>query len=119
MKRTACLLLLTVLPIGAWADCTIPPSPTRIPNGANATRDAMVSAKRVVDKFQADMTAFLTCIKTEHEEQLAKEGSSMSDATKKRLITRFEQRHDTAYDEAQNVAAKFNAELAAFRAANP
>lgn len=119
MKRTACLLLLTVLPAMAIADCVLPPSPTRIPTGANATRDAMVNAKRVVDKFQEDMTAFLACIKTEHEEQLAKEGSDMSDAQKRRFVQRYEQRNDAAVDEATNVAAKFNEELRAFRAANP
>ena len=38
MKKLACLVLLTALSAPAWADCTYPKQPGKMPDGKTATR---------------------------------------------------------------------------------
>ncbi len=70
MKKFACLLVMAALSSPAWADCNYPKKPGRMPDGNTATRDEMVAAQRVVKQYQADITAYLECIKAEHQAAL-------------------------------------------------
>ena len=70
MKKLSCLLLLAVMSSPAWADCTYPKKPGKMPDGKTATRDEMVATQKVVKQYQADMTSYLECLKAEHRPRL-------------------------------------------------
>ncbi len=111
MKKVACLAVLaTILPVAAWADCTYPKPPAKAPDGNRATRAEMVAAKKVNDTYQADISAYLQCLKTDHQDWLAKNASA-SDAKKKSTEENWAKKNDAAFDEAQEVANLFNAQL--------
>jgi hypothetical protein len=108
MKKTVCLAALAaLLPVVAWADCVYPKQPTKTPDGNRATRAEMLAAKKVFEKYQEDITAFLTCLKAEHEADMAANATA-SDADKKKMVKRWQDRNDAAVDEAENVAKRFN-----------
>jgi len=116
MKKTACLaVLVAILPAAAWADCVYPKQPTKTPDGNRAARAEMIAAKKVFDKYQADITAYLSCLKSEHEAAM-NANATASDADKKKMQERWEKRNDAAVDEAQAVADRFNEQLRACKA---
>ena len=117
MKKLSCLVILAAsMSSVAWADCTYPRAPGKMPDGSSATRDEMVAAKKLVDQYNADMTTYLACIKTEHDDALAKQGSTLSEEQKQQMSARYTQKNDAAVDELQEVAGRFNEQLRAFRA---
>jgi len=116
MKKLSCLLALAMVTSPAWADCSYPKKPAKFPDGKSATRDEMVGAQKVVKTYQSDMSAYLTCIKTEHDAALAKDAATLTDAQKQQMNSRFTQKNDAAVDEEQEVADRFNEQLRAFNA---
>jgi opacity protein-like surface antigen len=111
MKRVACLAVLAaILPAAAFADCVYPKQPSRPPDGNRAARAEMVAAKKIFDKYQADITSYLSCLKGEHEAAMASNPSA-SEAEKKKMTERWEKKNDAAVDEAQAVADRFNEQL--------
>ena len=111
MKKVACLAVLAaLLPAAAWADCVYPKQPSKTPDGNRAPRADMIAAKKVFDKYQTDITAYLSCLKAEHETAMAANATA-SEADKKKMEERWEKRNDAAVDEAQQVADRFNEQL--------
>ena len=120
MKKTSFLVVLAaMLPVAAWADCTYPKKPAKAPDGARATRDEMVAARKVQNQYQSDVTAYLKCLKDDHEATLAKVDPALKNAEdeKKKLTQRWEKKNDAAVDEAQDVADRFNEQLSAYNKA--
>lgn|SRR5690606_1388875 len=115
MKKLSLLLVLSVLSSPAWADCSYPKQPGKIPDGKSATRDEMVATQKVVKQYQADMTTYLECIKSEHQAALDKD-ATLSDKQKKTMTDRYTQKNDAAVDEAHEVAGRFNEQLRVFKA---
>jgi wobble nucleotide-excising tRNase len=118
MKKLSCLLVLAMMTSPAWADCTYPKAPSKFPNGKTATRDEMVAAQKVNKAYQAEVTSYLECIKAEHEASLAKEGANLTDKQKEQMTARYIKKNDDAVDRAQEVANRYNEQLAAFNAKN-
>jgi hypothetical protein len=116
MKKMSCLLVLALLSSTAWAECTYPRAPGKIPDGNIATREEMVAAKKLVDKYNTDMTAYLDCLKTEHDAAVAKSDASLTEEQKQQMAARMIQKNDAAMDELQDVAGRFNEQLRAFKA---
>jgi len=116
MKKLSCLVLLAALVSSpAWADCTYPKKPGKMPDGKSATRDEMVATQKVVKQYQSDMTTYLECLKAEHQASLAKDADTLSDKQKKTMTDRYTQKNDAAVDEAHDVANRFNEQLRVFR----
>lgn len=115
MKKLSCLLVLAAMTSPAWADCSYPKAPARMPDGNSATRDEMVATQKLVKQYQTDMTTYLDCIKAEHQTALGKD-ASMSDDQKQSLTARYTQKNDAAVDEAHDVANRFNEQLRVFKA---
>jgi hypothetical protein len=117
MKKVACLaVLIAIVPAAAWADCVYPKKPARAPDGARAPRAEMITAKKAVDQYQADVNAYLSCLKSEHEAAMANLPAGTSDDDKKKMVARWEKKNDAAVDEAQEVADSFNEQLRACKA---
>ena len=111
----------------AYAACTYPKSPDKIPDGNSATLEEMLAAKKQVDVYRkeiegdTDSPGYLGCIKKEYEDVLAKDAaadakSKMTDAQKKDLEKREVQKNNAAVDELQQVANRLNEQIRLFKA---
>jgi len=89
----------SVLPIAVlWAaavvpalGCDRPSAPTSIPDGASASKEDMLAAKKAVDAFKSGMEEYLACEKS----------TAKIDAAQKELV---------------KVADRFNVQVRAFKA---
>ena len=115
-KALYSVLLAASLSTAAFADCTYPRAPTKMPDGTSATRDDMIAGKKQVEQYNADMTTYLNCIKTEHDAALAKQAASATEEQKQQMAAMYTQKNDAAVDELQGVAARFNEQLRAYKA---
>ncbi|HEY9183384.1 MAG TPA: hypothetical protein VIQ99_09300, partial [Gammaproteobacteria bacterium] len=87
------------------------PAPVAIPDGKTSTMDQMLAGQAEVKAYQAAMTEFLACIDAE----TAAQGETAPEEFKSLMIAR----HNAAVAEMEGVAAAFNDQIKAYRAANP
>lgn len=118
-KALGLLILAASLSTAAYADCTYPRKPAKLPDGNTATRDEMVAANKLVKQYNADMTAYLDCIKVDYDGSAAKLPGNATEDQKKQLAEMYARKNDAAVDELQGVAAQFNEQLRVFKAKNP
>jgi hypothetical protein len=93
MKKLVCLSILGAAFMAPAYACNQPQSPAAIPDGKSASMDQMIATKRDVDQYKKEMETYLGCLK---------------DTPKA----------DSAQAELVRVAARFNAEVRAYKAAN-
>jgi hypothetical protein len=93
--------LVTSLP--AFADCTLPPPPSKIPNGATASEQEMIAAMNTLKEYNGDVSAYLKCL--DYEVKQNRMAASVRDA-----------KNDSAVSELQSVADKFNQQVRTFKA---
>lgn len=106
-----CLLLAGAGVYGvAAAACENPPAVV-IPDGKTSTMQQMLAAQAEVKAYQAAMNEFLACIDSE----LEAEGELAPEEFKSLMVSR----HNVAVAEMEGVAAAFNDQIKAYRAANP
>ena len=101
----------------AHAACTYPIAPGKFPDGSVATRDEIKTAKDTVVKYDADMNTYLVCIRGEYEKKVA----AQADATpeqKAEMERMHTQKEDAALAEVQDVVARFNEQLKAWKEKN-
>jgi len=101
----------------AHAACSYPIAPGKFPDGTVATRDEIKVAKDSVVKYDADMNAYLVCIRKEYDTKVA----AQADATpeqKADLVRMHTQKEDAALAEVQDVVARFNEQLRAWKDKN-
>jgi hypothetical protein len=101
----------------AYAACDYPIAPGKFPDGTQATKDEMITAKHAVEKYNTDIDAYLTCIQSEYDAKVA----SLPDATadqKAEMLKVQDQKHNAAVEEVTAVAARFNEQLRAWKAKN-
>ena len=99
------------------AACNYPIAPGKFPDGSVASRDEMKSAKDLVVKYDADMNSYLVCIRGEYEAKLAAQADATPDQ-KQELERMHSQKEDAALAEVQDVVARFNEQLKAWKAKN-
>ena len=119
MKHVFNALLLVGALAGAqaYAACDYPIAPGKFPDGAQATKEEMLTAKHAVEKYNSDIEAYLGCIKSEFDAKVA----AQTDATpeQKAEMERVQsQKHNAAVEEVTAVAARFNEQLRAWKAKN-
>lgn len=120
MKKffSAALLLGGALAVlQAQAACNYPIAPGKFPDGSVATRDEIKAAKDVVVKYDADMNAYLVCIRGEYETKLAAQ-TNVTAEQKAEMERLHSQKEDAALAEVQDVVARFNEQLKAWKAKN-
>ena len=108
---TSCVLTALACGYCFTAAACEAPSPVTMPDGSKATRDEMLAAQAKVKEYQAAMNEFVACIDSEGDA-----AGEQAPAEFKSLIV---ERHNAAVTEMEGVAAAFNEQLRAFRAANP
>jgi hypothetical protein len=103
------------------AACTYPRSPDAPPDGATATKDAMIAAKHDFDRYNGEMNAYLDCIKLEMDSAVPKDTSKLSPDEKKKADEHEKvlvQKNNAAVDELQANVGRFNEQLKIFKAKN-
>lgn len=102
----------------AYGACTYPQPPQRIPDGNTATLEEMQEAGKAVRQYNADINAYVDCLKLEHDQSVAKNSAQLTDEQKKEMERMQVQKHNAAIDELESVAARFNEQVKVFKAKN-
>jgi len=108
---TPCLVAAAAMGLATASLACEQPAAVTVPDGKTSTFEQMIEGQRVVRAYQAAMDQFLACLKTELDAQ----GEQAPDEF--RLL--MDSRHNAALSEMEGVAAAFNEQLRAYRAANP
>jgi hypothetical protein len=117
MKQFLSALILGCGLVAAQANaaCDYPIAPGKFPDGSQATKDEMLTAKKSVLKYNADMEAYLSCIKSEFDTKVG----SMTKITpdQKAEMERVQgQKESAAVEEVTSVTERFNEQLRAWKA---
>ncbi len=116
LLAAAAVLALGIAVGPAYAACSYPKAPEKIPDGNSATLQEMIAAKQSVKDYDEQINAYTSCLKLEYEAELAKSGPTLTDAQKKELDKRQAQKQNAAVDEDQQVAARMNEQIRIFKA---
>jgi len=100
----------------AYADCTYPQAPSHLPDGSTATLAEMLAGQKVVQSYNEQMTAYLSCIKLERDSRVAQAGANLTKQQKQELEAIEIQKNNAAVDQLHSVADQFNAQVRIFKA---
>jgi hypothetical protein len=107
MKRPkrilAALAVAYAASVPAYADCVLPPAPSKIPDGTTANEQEMVTAMQTLKQYNGDVDTYLKCLEFEAKQNRL----SKSDE---------ERRHNEAVDAMTRIANKFNEQVRTFKA---
>jgi hypothetical protein len=87
------------------------PSMVAVPDGATTTMDELLAAQTSVKNYMAQMEIYLACL----NEELETAGDDAPAEFKSLMVNR----HNSAVTEMETVAAAFNEQVQAYRAAHP
>ena len=119
MKALYSIALIGALAAGnAYAACTYPNPPAKLPDGATATRDEMLAGKKLVTEFDNAIGEYNTCLQKEADEAVAKlTGEDKEKEAKKAEIQKMaDQKHNAAVEADEQIATRFNEQLRAYNA---
>jgi len=108
---TSCLVAAVAIGCASVSIACENPAAVSVPDGKTATREQMLAGQAQIRAYQTAMNDFLACLDSE----LAAEGERALEEFKSLMVLR----HNAAVAEMEGVAAAFNEQLRAFRAANP
>lgn len=100
----------------AYADCTYPPAPTKLPDGASATLEEMVAGQKAVKEYDKAIKDYVDCIDKELDDKIAKAGDKLKPEQKLDMQKVEAQKHNAAIDQLQNVADRFNEQVKVYKA---
>jgi hypothetical protein len=117
MKALYSIALIAALAGGnAYAACTYPNPPDKLPDGATATRDDMLAGKKAVTEFDKAIGEYNTCLQKETDEAVAKLSADdkQRDSKKADIQKMADQKHNAAVEADEQVATRFNEQLRAY-----
>jgi uncharacterized protein YfkK (UPF0435 family) len=114
MTRFTLALTLLAAAAAAEAACIYPRAPDQLPDGAKATYEEMVAGQKAVQQFNADITAYNTCL--DMEMQALESSGEYDDNRLAELRAMQAKKNNAAVDEVQAVADRFNEQLRIFKA---
>jgi hypothetical protein len=121
---TATVLIMGLAANAAYADCSYPAPPAKLPDGNTATLEEMVAGQKTVKEYDKAINAYIACIQLERSDkvqQAAKSGEKPTAEQKKAMddLERMEvQKHNAAVDQLQSVADRFNEQVKVYKAKN-
>jgi len=120
MKALSSVLILAALTAGhAYANCTYPKAPEKIPDGATATLAEMVDAQKAVKAYNDQIKAYTDCLKLEHDQEMAKAASNKTPKDQMDELDKVAvQKNNAAVDEAQAITDRFNEQVRIFKSKN-
>jgi hypothetical protein len=114
---TALILAGGLAAAQANAACTYPTPPGKFPDGSVATKEEMLAAKKQVVQYNTEMDAYLGCIKSEFDAQVAANPDAKQDQ-KDKMARDQDEKHNAAVKEVTDVTDRFNEQLRAWKAKN-
>jgi len=108
---TSCCLTAIASCFAVTATACDNPAMVTIPDGKTSTMDKLLEAQANVKTYMAEMEEYLACL----NEELETAGDEAPAEFKSLMVTR----HNTAVSEMESVAAAFNVQVQAYKAANP
>jgi len=105
MKASSILAALAVagmVSVPAYANCHMPPAPSKIPAGATASKQQMVTAMQTIREYNHDVKTYLKCLDFEVRQNQMSADDQVS-------------LHNAAVNQLQRIAAKFNKQVVIFK----
>ncbi|HKT73413.1 MAG TPA: hypothetical protein VJQ47_11020 [Steroidobacteraceae bacterium] len=118
MKALLALTAITALTMApAYADCSYPAAPDKLPDGNSATKEEMIAGQKLVKEYNTAMTSYLECLKLEHP-PIADAAPNATPEEKKAQAQRVQQLQDQKYnaavDQLHSIADRFNEQVRVF-----
>lgn len=102
-KLSVALVAGVLTSVPALADCTLPPPPSKIPNGSTASEQEMLTAMNTLKEYNGDVSVYLKCLEFEAKQNRISESDR-------------EAKNDSAVSQLQAIADKFNQQVRVFKA---
>jgi hypothetical protein len=119
MKALYSIALIGALAVGpAYAACTYPSPPDKLPDGATASRDEMLAGKKKVTEFDQAIGEYNTCLQKEADEAVGKLAADDKEKESKKadIQKMADQKHNAAVEADEQIASRFNEQLKAYNA---
>ncbi len=121
MKSSVSVLFLAATLAGgvAYADCTYPQAPDKLPDGNTASLQDMLAAQKTVKQFDQEIKAYTDCLKLEHDTAVKNIDSKEPDkakAQKAELDNVWAKKNDAAVDQDTAITNRFNEQVRIYRA---
>ena len=98
------------------ADCSYPAAPDKLPDGASATLEEMLSGQKAVNSYQKAINDYISCIDKDLDDRIAKAGDKLKPEQKVDMQKIEAQKHNAAVDQMQSVADRFNEQVKVYKA---
>ncbi|MEM9531111.1 MAG: hypothetical protein AAGA23_09330 [Pseudomonadota bacterium] len=115
MKKITFATIGLIFTLSAGAEECEKPYAVQIPDGANATKDAMIATQKQIKTYMAEGDAYLACLEGEEKNMAVSILSEEAIEEQRALRTR---RHNAMVDEMHSIGEQFNVQVRAFKAAN-
>lgn len=92
--------VLNALP--ALADCSLPPAPSKVPDGSTASEQEMVTAMNTLKSYNEDVSTYLKCLDFEAKQNRISESDR-------------EAKNNSAVSQLQEIAEQFNKQVRVFK----
>jgi len=115
MKLLLAMAFAAAAAAPVYADCSYPPAPAKIPDGATATLEEMVTGQKAVNAYQKAINDYTACIDKELEDALAQGGDKLKPAQKADMQRVEAQKHNAAVDQLQAIADRFNEQVKVYK----
>jgi hypothetical protein len=119
----AAVAALTAGPV--FADCSYPPPPEKVPDGATASLEEMQAGQKTMKDYDHAIKAYTDCLKLEHDAAIAKTGDDAKNgdpdqkAKQKAQEAQIErvtnQKNNAAIDQEEQIVARFNEQIKIFK----
>lgn len=117
MKALTVLAAAAALTAGAaYADCPYPPAPDKLPDGASASMQEMLTGQKAVAGYNKAINDYNACIDKELGDAIAKGGDKLKPEQKADMQRIANQKHNAAIDQLQSVADRFNEQVKIYKA---
>lgn len=121
ISAASVLFLAVALASGlAYADCTYPQAPAKIPDGATATKQEMINGMMAVRAFDQAIKAYTDCLRLEHDTAVKKidpkSDPDKAKTQKTELDNVYVKKNDAAVDQDSAIANRFNEQVKVFNA---
>jgi uncharacterized Rossmann fold enzyme len=119
MKTVAIIALMAAMAGPVHAGCAAPDPKITIPDGAKATLDEMLAAKKAVTDYNAAVEAYNSCLNLEQDAAIAARGDNITQEERKQIDKDYAERSNTEVNKLQAVADQLNVQIKAYKAAHP
>jgi hypothetical protein len=115
-RIASALVLAGMLTAGfANAECVYPKAPASIPDGKTATEEQMITGMKAVKDYNAQVTAYLSCLDMQMQTDISSAGAEAPPETIAQIKAINAKRHNAAVEELESHAARFNEQVKAYK----